>query len=148
MPKSVLEIFKDHRTRAQRYINEQSLEEMADLICQKAHEPEIVTILQIIIYFGVYEREYYRIVQKYKVLTEAHDYAMTVLAAKRELGAIRDGLNVNMTRYSMPMYSEKWKEVAEFYAQLSKQSQEGSQQIVVQMQPIPSSDLVPPKETE
>jgi hypothetical protein len=92
---------------------------------------------------GFHDRD----IQRWKVrsenLRDAVDHCKRLLAIRREKGALNKKLSESMVMFSMGLYSDKWKDHAEWKANLAVKSSQQQGTVHIHMDSIPNSDLVP-----
>lgn len=94
---------------------------------------------------GVHEQTYYDWVNKYPDFKMSHEMAMSLLADRREIGAIKKKYDAGMISTMMPAYRKDWKAMAEWRAKIKGEAEGDSGTKIVIMKDFPSSDLVPEK---
>ncbi len=147
--KSVKVFNLDKRLQLLPKLNEESVTQLANDIMKWACDEEgILKFTQIYLRLGILPMEFHRLAEKYPELARARDFARMAIGTRREIGGLKHEFNAGMITMSMPIYDEEWKEVIAWRADLSTKNQQGYQNIVVQMAPIPSSDLVSVKKSE
>jgi uncharacterized protein YcaQ len=92
---------------------------------------------------GFHDRDVQRWKQRSENLRDAADYCKRLLANRREKGALNKKLSESMVLYSMGIYSNQWKEHAEWKASLAQKNQQQQGTVHIHMDAIPNSDLVP-----
>jgi hypothetical protein len=83
-------------------------------------------------------------------LREANEFVLTGLGIKRELGGLKNELNIQMVQFAMPFYDESWERESIRRSNLTKQENAAgaTQTQFVLVDKIPDSPLVKPKEEE
>lgn len=81
------------------------------------------------------------------VFKAAHSFAKGTIAVRREIGGLKNKLNTPMILSSMPMYSNRWKNLTKWRASLKNKNEE-EKPIRVLIEQIPSSDIVPTKKED
>lgn len=100
-----------------------------------ARKDDSIVFEDFLIEKGMEDRTFYRFASKYEQLGIAHRFAIMCLSARREKGGLRNELNAAMIMKSMPMYSQKWRDLLEWTAKISEGSNAPST-IIVQKAPF------------
>ena len=87
-------------------------------------------------------------VNKYPVLKDAQDDAKAAIGNRREIGALKNKLSTAIVNYTMPIYDVEWKLESERIAALKKKEEDTKSNFVINLQPIPSSNMVPDRKDE
>jgi hypothetical protein len=69
---------------------------------------------------GVSPRTFRNWVKKYPQEAERHYDALSVIGARREVGALKKSYSETIVKYTAPHYDEDWKEIAKFQAALTQ----------------------------
>lgn len=147
--KSVKELFVDQRSQLLRTLNEESIQELAkDIIKWVDKDTDMLKFGQIYEKIGILPKEFDRLAEKYPSIKRAREFCILIFGNRREVRGLRNELNAGLVATSMPLYDEDWKNLIMWKADLSTKNQQGYQNIVVQMAPIPNSDLVSHKKSE
>ena len=76
---------------------------------------------------------------KNEYLKEAHQYVMSVLGTRREIGALKREYDASMVRTTMPHYDKTWKELEEWRSKLKEPTESGDKIVVIEKFPdVPS----------
>jgi hypothetical protein len=70
------------------------------------------------------------------LLEEAHQFALMCIGCRREKGGLYKKMSESMVMKSMPMYSQRWKQLNEWYSHLTEE-RESRGNITVHMNAIP-----------
>ena len=105
-----------------------------DLIIWAKKEDSLV-LEDFLIEKGMALATFYRFSSKYEVLKEGHEFAVMCLAGRREKGGLTNKLNAAMVMKSMPLYSQRWKDLLEWTASVSEKNNAPST-VIVQMEPF------------
>jgi hypothetical protein len=81
---------------------------------------------------GILRKTFYRWVEQYPKIAQAHEFAMCQLATKREIGGLTRKFDPNFAMNSLPMYDSAWRENVEWKSNLRKQ-EEQQQRVVVEI---------------
>lgn len=73
-------------------------------------------------------------------LKTAYTYTLAILGDRREIAAMKHKLDPSFVMRSMPIYSDEWKVLNEWYAKLKEGQANQGQTIHVHMDPIPSPE--------
>jgi len=90
------------------------------------------------------KQSFYEWVKKNQFLADAHKYALEAIGNRREKGALKKKLDANTVIKSMPIYSEEWKELNEWYGKM-KTENESHGDIHVHYSPTEIEDVQKPK---
>ena len=74
------------------------------------------------------------------MLREAHEFALMCIGCRRERGALYKKMSENVVLKSMPAYSQRWKELHEWYSHLTEE-RESRGTINVHMNAIPGTPV-------
>lgn len=108
--------------------------------------PDAMSIRKFFLQNDIARRDYYRWVDKYDFMRDAHEQAMYFIADRREDKAI--GHNPAVVMPYMAIYDLDYKKFAEWRASLTKKEDDKKQDIHVHIDTMPNSDLVPEKKIE
>jgi len=78
----------------------------------------------------------------------SYDFAKQLIGIRREVGALKKKLDTHMIMFTMPQYSESWKELEEWRSSLKVKEQEkvGDRKITIVMEKFPTTNIVPEKQ--
>jgi hypothetical protein len=145
----ILEVFKDQRTQMTRALNEEAVQQLIiNMIKEIETDKSIIKIKQLYEKWGINPNEFVRLREKIEDVEMAYQFCMMMLGNRREVAGLSGDLNPGMIERSMPHYDDDWKKLVEWRAGLQSKTNDGYQNITVQMSPIPNSDLVPIKKSE
>ena len=65
------------------------------------------------------------------LIKEAHEIALSLIADRREIGALERRLDSTMVKHTMPMYDKEWKALEEWRAKISNNEEQSGNKIVV-----------------
>jgi hypothetical protein len=121
------------------------LEKIAQQIVVWARDNDDALIIeQFCLEKGITEEVYYNWVAKYPFLSSAHNTAMMFLSHKREIGGLKRKYDPGMVMRTMPIYSNKWKQLAEWQSKLNSDDKtQGKIEVIINA--IPDSKIVPEK---
>lgn len=127
--------FYDFMGAGQWNVTEAFLKNLATRLVYWVENYEILTFLEFFSDHGVSQQSYFTWIPKCKELKEAHEYALTVIGTRRELGGLRKELEYRIIAPSMPMYSKMHKDFAQWeYAQkaaINKPDTGGTKYIII-----------------
>lgn len=97
---------------------------------------------------NITERDYYRLVEKYSSLKDAHDSTLMKIAERRETGALLGKLNPNVVMRYQPMYDKGVVKMMEWQAKIAKQEEQSKMNLTVLLGKSEETDVVPPKKVK
>lgn len=101
---------------------------------------------QFYLYEDICSADYYRWLDKFPVLRKAHEDALEFIGMRRELGGLGKKLDCGMVSYTAAHYDKRcWKKLAEWRSKLTKDENVTQGIRVVELTPVPNSDIVPVK---
>lgn len=77
-------------------------------------------------------------------LRQAHDLALQIIGARREIGALNKKFDATMIMRSMPLYDKAWRNIEEWRANIGAENAPQAPQVIY-VEKFPSSALVPEK---
>ena len=75
-------------------------------------------------------------VKRSKALAEAKEFALEVIGHRREVGGLTKKFDASMVTKSMPIYSEAWVKLGEWYAKLKDDQVQAAGNFKIVMAPI------------
>lgn len=139
-----LEEYRDCFTFKMKPITEAFIDRFSKDIISWANDPKSLRISQFFNGKGIPGRTYWGWTEKYEKIKDAHEYALSVIADRREIGALERKYDSGYIANTMVMYDFKWREMVEWRSNLKAQeSKSSSNPITVILPPIENSDLVP-----
>ena len=125
-------------------ISEEGIARLAsELVEWATKDEEAWKVSQFYIAKGVGFNTWREWVDKYPILKDAQDAAKVAIGNRREVGALKNKLSATIASYTMPFYDLEWKSESERLAALKKKEEENRSNFVINLQPVPSSNLVP-----
>ncbi len=130
------------KERQPRPVTMNFLRSLADLLLDWAEDEDSLSITEFFKVAKMGSGTLYEWIERCPELKTAHSYALDVIGARRETGAMRKKLDGTSVWKSQYHYGRYYREALEFAAQLSKkeQSEAGSLQITVKMDKVESDD--------
>lgn len=125
----------DCLTLKQHPVTDAFLERFSNDLILWAKKEDSLVLEDFMIEKGMGIKTFYRFAEKYEELKHANEFAVMALAARREKGGLKNQLNAAMVLKSMPMYSQRWKDLIEWNAKMSEGSNAPST-VIVQMEPF------------
>ena len=145
-PRRFIDEYRNMNTMKKVTIDSIIIEEIAQAIVSIVDKDEnILNMTQIYAKFGLLENEFTRLKNKYPPLLDAFNYALERLADRREFKAADNKWNWAVIAATQPYYSKVAREMTEWRSALRNKEENKSQNITIQLEPIPNSDLVPHK---
>ena len=80
---------------------------------------------------GIPTGSFYRWVEKYPEVKQSNEEALSIFSIRRERGAIEKKLDGQMVRWSLPLFSKRFKDLEEWRSKLNKDKEESGNKIVV-----------------
>jgi len=80
---------------------------------------------------GIGDKTWTRWLEKHPHLKECHEEAAAIMCQRRETGAMERKLDGSFVKWTLPMYSKKYKEYEEWRSNLNKDKEESGSKIVV-----------------
>ena len=108
--------------------------------------PDAISIRKYFLQNDIHRNDYYRWVDKYDFMKDAHEQAMYFIADRREDMGIKH--NPAAVMPYLPLYDGEYKKYAEWRSSLTKKEEDKKQEIHVHLDPIANSPLVPEKKEE
>lgn len=142
-PKDVFDEYTDMNKFRTVPINSEIIESIAQVFIQTAKEKDIITMEQIYQKFGMSNKEFIRLRDKYPSLNSAYEYALNIVGTKRFVYAAENRLNWGVINSTQAHYCKIAKEQTEWRSNLRNKEENRAQNISVYLEPIPNSDLVP-----
>lgn len=129
-------------------LGEESVKKLANRIMIEAQQnPKVYKMNDICEVLEILPSQLEELREKYPPIEAAYSFAMMSIGNKRERGGLMMELNPGLIASSMAIYDKKWKELAEWKADLAKRLEaEKYTTFKIELAPIPSSELVPIKE--
>ena len=128
-------------------LTDEVVDRMADDLMEWAMQPQALKLSQFFLARRIPERTFYRLVKRTPKAVYAHDYAMGILANRREICAALGELEPAMIKPMMPQYDPQWKEQEEWRATI-KVAQEAQTQTMahtVMIQLGPNGEVIDAK---
>ncbi len=95
---------------------------------------------------GMYPKSFRNLMDRHEGLRRAHEVVKSIIASRREKGAINKKYDTSMIKHSMPLYDHDWKKLCEWYGNIKvKEDEAKKRDITVLMAPMPATDAVPEK---
>lgn len=91
------------------------------------------------------ESDYYAWVEKFPELKKAHNYALSKIAERREVGALYGTMNPNTVMKYQPIWDKAVIKMMEWQAQINKQEEQSKMNLTVLLNKAEDTDMVPPK---
>lgn len=117
-------------------VSEAFIQRIAQDMIAWAQKPNSLRITQFYNELGIPNTYIYRWMEKYEDLKLAHDYAFSMIADRREIGAIEKRYDSTIIRESMPIWDPAYKAHLEWKAKLAKQEEQvGNIKVVIEKFP-------------
>jgi hypothetical protein len=130
-------------------MNEVGIERLAYEVRKWALEdPKALRLSQFFHKMGISGITWRRWCIKFPVLQQASDEAREIIGERREIGALNNELNTQVVAFTMPFYDQEWKDETVRRASLKEGSNEAKATVLVTMNPIPNSPLVPERKKD
>src|SRR5690606_36990539 len=133
--KRFLEEYYDLYTFKSKPINEDFLRIVAQRLKEYADLKESYRLDEFYHSIGMGANDFYRFVEKYEFMKHARDYAKAKIAARREVGALKNKLNAAMVMKYQPLFDDEVKKLEEWRAQL-REKEKGDTKIEVIIPPV------------
>lgn len=119
-----------------------------ELITWAREDKEALIMAQFYLMKGISERTYYKWLDKYPELAEAHEVAVGFLANRREVYLFKQ--DNNSVRYMMPQYAKLWLKEDERRAAQKKDiaSEQKASDFNITLQAIPNTKEVPERKDD
>jgi hypothetical protein len=122
-----LENYRDCFTFKTKPVTELFIERFfSDVVKEARNNEEVLTMEDLFLNKGVPSVTYYGWVKRYPLAKEANDFAKAIIGNRREKGALKKKFDVGMIMFSMPMYSDRWKESFEWKSRLKEKEHKTS----------------------
>lgn len=112
------------------------LRTLADMLIDWAEESDALSIMKFYTFAGIPKQSFYDFMKRCPELKRAYDYAIDVLGARRDDGAMRKKLDPSAVWKTQYRYGQDYKEAMEFAAKLAKkedlEDQGGAKFIIVE----------------
>lgn len=141
--------YRDIYTGAIKSMNENGINRLCDEVTDWArNDVDAFKLSQFYLHKGISRKVWLDWCNKWPRLEEATESAKELIGNRREIGAIKHELNYGPIGYTMPIYDPDWKVETERRASLKEGSSESKSTVLVTMNPIPNSPLVPERKTD
>jgi hypothetical protein len=143
------EYFNMH-TMTKQVASEQWAIKTAQNMCEWAESEDALILGEYYAMLGISKPTFMELANKYEILKKAHAYAKSLIAIRREKGMITRKFDSGSISFTMPMYSDDWKEIVEWRSSLkASENKSGDTRVQYVVIPeIPKSDLVAEKKKE
>lgn len=130
-------------------VSQATLERLRDNAIKWAvNDNDALKIKQFLVLNGIAPGTWTRWKDKYPEIREAHDIMLMAIGNRREVGLVTRKFEPASTMKSMVLYDEEWKQVGEWWSNLSqKEGSNGGQQFIV-LEKAANSPLVPERKEE
>lgn len=139
----VVDSYLDMFFMRQMPVSEAFLERLASEWIEWAKLPTSFRLNQFYNERGIPNKMMYRWAKKCSKLQEAHDMVLSMLADRRDIGALTKELDGAQVRETFALYDPEFKEFMKWKAQISKEEDKGKGNITVVFENFPSSEDVP-----
>ncbi len=130
-------------------MNEAGINRLAEEVTDWArNDVEAFKISQFYLHKGISRKVWLQWCDRYPRLQQANESAKELIGNRREIGALKHELNYGPIGFTMPFYDAEWKDETVRRAALKEGSSEARSTVVVTMNPIPNSLLVPEKKSD
>lgn len=124
-------------------VSEAFIERLSREMIDWSKKDDSLRITQFFNVRGIPNAMIYRWMTKFPMLKQAHEFAMSVIADRRDVGAITRKYDGNYIDRAQAMYDPEYKKFLEWKASLVDKNKDSQGTLIVQMMPAPSSSVVP-----
>ncbi len=134
----IVDFYTDLFFMKERPVSEAFIERIAHDMVTWAKKDTSLRITQFFNELGIPNKMLYRWMEIYPSLRMAHDYTLSVIADRREVGAITKKYDGNYIKEMQPMYDPAYKSFLEWRAGLNKEKDTlGNIKVVIERFPEP-----------
>lgn len=117
------------------------VDELAVQLREFVMKDDVYRITQFLNYKGITSEDYYTWVEKHQCMRNAHNHALSIIADRREVGAITGKLKESAIMPYMGMYDKDFKKFMEWKATLTKKDDEKNETKIVVIERYPDTGL-------
>lgn len=130
-------------------MNEVGIERLANEITEWARDDDqALKLSQFYLKKGIGGVTWRSWCKRFPQLQEAHDVAKELIGDRREIGALTYKYHYGVVAYTMPFYDKQWEDETVRRSALKESQSDAKSSVIVTMNPIPSSPLVPERKSD
>ncbi len=130
-------------------MNEAGINRLADEVTDWArNDVDAYKLSQFYLHKGISRKVWFEWCDRWPRLLQATESAKQLIGDRREIGALKHELNYGPVSFTMPFYDPEWKDETVRRASLKESNSESKSTVLVTMNPIPNSPLVPERKTD
>lgn len=135
-PVKIVDFYTDLFFMKEKPVSEAFIERLATDMVEWAKKDRSLRITQFYNEMGIPSRYFYEWMKHYPKLALAHEYAMSMIADRRDIGAIEKKYDGSYIEKSFGMYDPAYRSFMEWKSKLAKQEQaQGNVQVIIQKFP-------------
>jgi len=139
----IVDFYTDMLFFKEKPVSEAFIERLAQQMVDWSKQDDSLRITQFFNKCGIPNSMLYKWMDRFPVFKAAHEFTMSALADRRDIGALTRKYDGNYIEKSMGMYDPEYRKFMEWRASLADKNKDAQGTLVVQMLPAPQTETVP-----